>query len=231
MDDIDIKVVFLVGVGAPASLYKDYLDNLKKHLPKAKVFVLEWWNQEDFGISQLQSYIGNSEVMLIGHSAGSVIALQALMKWPAFVTKIVMLDSHFQRSKNALPTVSRMLEVMLSNNKPSIKNKIETAYAPHIDDASNFNKALSFAIEWVNTSFDSARNLFNVMPAHSALLIGFTNMSYRIMSSDDETTLTQSWKNFNVDVKSIPMNHFDLIDARYGESINQLIRNYVCKAP
>ena len=44
-------VVFIVGLGAPATLYSDYLDNLKNPLPQTKLLVLEWWNQDDYGIS------------------------------------------------------------------------------------------------------------------------------------------------------------------------------------
>src|SRR3990167_9228982 len=122
MDEIHKIAVFLVGLGAPASLYADYLDDLKKHLPHTKLFVLEWWSQDDFGMNALQSYIGNSDAILIGHSAGSVIALQAFAKWPALVKKIIMLDSHFLRTSNNLLIVSHMLDVMLSNDSSTLKN-------------------------------------------------------------------------------------------------------------
>lgn len=227
MDDINKTAVFIVGLGAPASLYADYLNDLKKYLPQTKIFVLEWWNQDDFGINALQSYIGNSDVILLGHSAGGVIALQALAKWPSLVKKIIMLDSHFLHTKNTLLTVSRMLDIMLSKDNLTIKNRVKNAYAPIIDNSLAFNKALDFAIEWVNTSFTQVCTMFNTMPAHSALHIGFTNPGYQILSDEDKKVLLLLWEKFNVDVKFLPMNHFDLIDDKYAASINQLIAAWI----
>lgn len=231
MDDINKVAVFIVGLGASASLYADYLDNLKKYLPQTKLFVLEWWNQDDFGISALQSYIGNSNVILIGHSAGGVIALQAVAKWPALVKKIILLDSHFLRTKNTLLTVSRMLDTILSKTNLTIKNKVKNAYAPIIDNSLAFNKALEFAVEWVNTRFDQVCTMFNTMPAHSALQIGFTNSGYQILNDEDERVLLAFWEKFSVDVKFFPMNHFDLIEDQYAAGINQLIADWLCMFP
>lgn len=227
MDDMNKIVVFIVGLGAPANLYTDYLDDLKKHLPQTKLLILEWWNQDDFGMHMLQSYIGNSDVILIGHSAGGVIALQALAKWPDLVKKIIMLDSHFLRTKNTLLSVSRMLDIMLSKDNIIIKNKVKNAYAPIIDDSVAFNKALDFAIEWVNVSFDQVCTRFNTMPAHSALHIGFTNSGYQILNAEDEKALLASWGKLNVDAKFIPMNHFDFIDKKYAAEVNQLIGGWL----
>lgn len=227
MDDINKKLIFIVGLGAPASLYTNYLDSLKKHLPQSKLLVLEWWNQDDFGINALQSSIDNSEVMLIGHSAGSVLALQALSKWTDLVKKIIMLDSHFLRTKKTLHSVSRMLEIMLCNDNSSIKNRVKSAYAPIINNSLAFNKALEYAIEWVNTSFDQICNMLPTMPKHSALHIGFTNSGYQILDTADEKALLTLWEKFNVDIHFLPMNHFDLIDTKHAEIINQLIASWL----
>ena len=224
MDDINNKTaIFIVGLCAPASLYADYLDNLKKHLPQTKLFVLEWWNQDDFGVSALQSYIGNSEVILIGHSAGSVIALQALARWPDLVKKIIMLDSHFLHSQSALPSVSGMLEIMLSKDDSTIKKRVKSAYAPIIDNSIVFDKALKFAIGWVNASFDQVCPMFNAMLAHSALQIAFTNSGYQVLNAEDKKALSALWGKFSVDVEFLTMNHFDLIDEKYAASVNRLI--------
>jgi pimeloyl-ACP methyl ester carboxylesterase len=220
--------VFLVGIGAPASLYIDYFDDLKAHLPETNVFVLEWWKQDDFGISALQSYLGKAEMMLIGHSAGSVIALQALAKWPASVKKIIMLDSHFQRSRNALPTVNGMLEIMLSQDPTELQDRVKNAYAPILENDLVFNRALEFAIKWVNDSFDQACTMLDAMPAHSALQIGFTNLAYQMLNAEDEKTLFAFWEEFGVDVECLPMNHFDLIDEQSAASINQVIAGWLC---
>jgi pimeloyl-ACP methyl ester carboxylesterase len=182
MDNVDTVVIFLVGLGAPASLYTDYINDLKKRLPyQPKLFVLEWWNECDFGINELKIYINNSEVILIGHSAGSVIALQTLAQWPHLVKKIIMLDSHFLRKPASLATVSRMLETILSNDSLTIQQKVKNAYLPILENDLIFNKALKFAIEWVNHSFDNACTMLNTLPAHSSLYIGFTNSRYKCL--------------------------------------------------
>ena len=227
MDEIHKIAVFLVGLGAPASLYADYLDDLKKHLPHTKLFVLEWWSQDDFGMNALQSYIGNSDAILIGHSAGSVIALQAFAKWPALVKKIIMLDSHFLRTSNNLLIVSHMLDVMLSNDSSTIKNRVKSAYVPIIGNSLVFDKALKFAVDCVNLYFDQVCAMFNTMSAHSVLHIGFTNTDYQMLNGEDEKKLSGTWEKYNVDVRFLPMNHFDLIDAKYAGRINQLLEDWL----
>src|SRR5437773_2368557 len=133
MEAIIQRVIFLVGLGAPASLYANYLDDLKKRLPQTNIVALEWWNQADFGVNALQSEINNSEVMLIGHSGGSVLALQALATMPGLVKRIIMLDSHFLHTRNALPTVSRALDIMLSQSSSSVAKQVKNAYLPLIN--------------------------------------------------------------------------------------------------
>lgn len=227
--EVNKKVIFLVGLGSPASLYEDYFDDLKKNLPKIKLFVCEWWNQEDFGINSLQSYIDGSEVILIAHSAGGVIALEALAKWPSFVKKIILLDSHFLRTMNTLPTVNHMLDIMLRNDDSVIKDRVKNAYAPIIDNSVVFNKALKFAIDWVNSRFHQVSSKINAMPAHSVLFIGFSNSGYQILNPEDEKALLITWKKFNVAPKFLPMNHFDLIDTKYATQINQLLSKWLIK--
>lgn len=227
MDTITQTVIFIVGLGAPEDLYVDYLGDLKTTLPHAKFLVLEWWNQDDFGMTTLQSYIGNSDVILIAHSAGSVIALQALEKWPAFIKKIIMLDSHFLRSHHVLPTIERMLEIMLTKDNSTIQNRVKDAYAPMLVNDAIFKNALQFAINWVNEHFDQACNLFDTMPAHAALFIGFTNSSYQILNSEEQNTLSALWQKHNVDVKFFPINHFDLIEENNAKRINQCIVNWL----
>ncbi len=223
MDAIPKTVIFIVGLGAPANLYKDYLEDLKARLPQTQIMVLEWWNQPDYGINKLHSYIGNSEVILIAHSAGGVIALQALEKWPGQVKKIMMLDSHFLHTRKALPTVKSILDIMLSHDSPAIRHNVKNAYAPIIDNDVVFNDAFKFAIDWVNNSFDAARDNLKNLPAHSALHIGFTNSSYQLIDDEDKKAAKELWGKSNVDTKFLPMNHFDLIDDKHAANINQSI--------
>lgn len=227
MDVLIKNVVFIVGVGAPANLYADYFDDLKKRLPHITLFVLEWWKEDDFGINTLKSYINNSDVILIGHSAGSVLALQALVNWPCLVKKIIMLDSHFLRARNSLPTVSHMLDIILSKSNPTIKNKVENAYAPLLKNDLAFNSALTFAIEWVNDNFDRVCHIVAKMQEHSALHIGFTNSVYQILDAEDEKALLALWGKFGVDVKCFPMTHFDLINNKHAAIINQFIASWL----
>src|SRR3990167_5770225 len=199
MDATPKILVFIVGLGAPANLYRDYLDDLQTRLPQTQLMVLEWWNQADFGINKLQSYIGNSEVVLVGHSAGGVIALQALAKWPEQIKKIIMLDSHFLHTRKALPTVKSILDIMLSHDSPAIRHNVKNAYAPIIDNDLVFNDAFKFAIDWVNNSFDASCENLKILPSHSALHIGFTNSSYQLMNDEDQKTALVLWGKSNVD--------------------------------
>lgn len=228
MNAITKNTVFLVGLGAPTSLYADYLTNLKKNLPQTSIHVLEWWNQADFGIETLQSFMDNSEVTLIGHSGGSVIALQAFAKWPTLVKKIIMIDSHFLHTRHSLPTVSQMLDIMLSNDNLTIQNQVKDAYMPIINDDLIFNKAFQFAIDWVNDYFDEVCSTLNTLPPHSVLQIGLTNSSYQKMSIIDKKSLITLWGKYHVDVECLPINHFDLIDTKCAAAINQLIIDWLC---
>jgi pimeloyl-ACP methyl ester carboxylesterase len=227
MNSVTQTIIFLVGLGAPANLYDDYLDDLRKKLPQTKLFVLEWWSQNDFGLRILQSYIGDSELILIGHSGGSVIALQALEKWPNSIKKIVMLDSHFLRTHQSLPTVARMLDIILINNKLSIQNKIRAAYAPLLINDVAFTKALNYAIQWVNERFDMTCHSLNTLPSHSVLFIGFTNSSYQILNNEEINALSVQWKKINVDVNFFAINHFDLIENKNASVINQVIATWL----
>lgn len=220
-------IVFIVGLGAPASLYTEYLEDLKKRLPETQIMVLEWWNQADFGMNKLQRFIGNSEVVLLAHSAGGVIALQALAKWPEQIKKIIMLDSHFLHTRKELPTVKSILDIMLSHDSPAIRHNVKNAYAPIIDNDLVFNDAFKFAIDWVNNSFDQACDNLKMMPKHSALHIGFTNSSYQLLNGEDEKTALALWGKSNVDTEFLPMNHFDLIDANHAADINQKIVDWL----
>lgn len=227
MDSIIKKVIFIVGLGTPADLYTDYLDDLKKQMPQIELLVLAWWNQDDFGINLLRSYIDDSHVILIAHSAGGVIAFQALAKWPELIKKIIMLDSHFLRTPHALSTVAHMLDTILSKDNKVIQDKVKNAYAPILHDDATFNKALKFAVNWVNEHFDPSCNLLKMMPAHSVLFIGFTNSNYQILNDKDKSVLLRIWNKFNVDVKFFLINHFDLIESKSANDINQLIVDWL----
>lgn len=226
-DRMTQKIIFIVGLGAPACLYSDYLEDLKKQFPRAKVEVLEWWNQEDFGANRLQSCMDNSQTILIGHSAGGTIALQAFSKWPELVKKVIMLDSHFLRKGNALSNVSRALDSMISKANVTTQNRVKEAYAPILKNDIIFNKALTFAMKWVNEHFDRVCPLFNTMPVHSGLHVGFTNSSYDLLGEKDKKALLTSWEKFNVDVAFLPMGHFDLIDSKCATSVNQIIVDWI----
>lgn len=227
MDTTPSNIIFIVGLGAPASLYKNYLDDLQKRMPQATISVLEWWNQKDYGISKLKSYIGNSEAILIAHSAGGVIALQALEKWSQQIKKIIMLDSHFLHTRKALPTVKGILDVMLSHDTHSIRHLVKNAYAPIIDNDVVFNDAFAYAIEWVNNNFDNACATLKTLSDNSVMYIGFTNSSYEIINEDDKKSTLELWEKSNVEAKFLPMNHFDLIDNKHAANINQLIVDWL----
>lgn len=222
-----ITVIFIVGIGAPAELYIDYLADLKEQISPTKLWVLEWWNQHDFGMNLLQSYIDNSEVILIGHSSGSNLALQALIKWPKLVKKIIMLDPHFLRTTHTLPTVARMLDVILSEDNRVTQERVTKAYEPLINNDATFNNALKYAINWVHEDFDKSCNLLKTFPTHSVLFIVFTNSNYQIVNDGSKKIIRDLWENFNVDLRFLPTHHFDLIENKCARSINQLIKDWL----
>lgn len=230
MEQRDQNLIFIVGVGAPANLYSDYLEDLKKRLPQKNLKVIEWWNQADFGITALDASIENADAILVCHSGGGTLGLQAIAKWPNNIKKIIMLDSQFLHKRPPLLTVSQILDVMLSQDDSTIKNKVKAAYAPIIDDDLIFNKSLNFAIAWVNKQFDSACLKLNTMAAHTALFMGFTNSGYQALSGEEKNTLLAFWKRFGVDVKFLPINHFDLIDKKHAVTINQMIVSWLNKS-
>lgn len=227
MNSINQRIIFIVGLGAPASLYDDYLEDLKKKMPQAEILVLEWWSQKDFGFHTLQFYMNHSNVILVAHSGGSVIALQALEKWPDQIKKIVMLDSHFLRTQKTLPTVTRMLDVMLKDDDIQIQNKVRQAYAPVVDDDIAFNQAFHWAVQWVNEKFELTCHLLNAMPMHSVLFIGFTNASYQILNPEEQNALSTLWKKFHVDIYFVLISHFYLIEKMSANAINQIIVDWL----
>lgn len=227
MKDKSRAVIFLVGLGAPASMYACYLDNLKSYLSLKACHVIEWWSQNDFGISELQSCMADSEAILIGHSAGGAVALHALEKWPNQVKKVIMLDSHFLRSADKLSSVSGMLEVMLQNDNVFLQDKVKNAYATVVKNDRVFRVALKYAIQWVNESFDQACMLTATMPAHSILFVGFTDSGYQSLDAEGVNKLSYYWDKFGVDVKFIPMGHFDLVDEQYADIINQSLAGWL----
>jgi pimeloyl-ACP methyl ester carboxylesterase len=216
-------IIFFVGLGAPANLYTHYLNDLRKRLPQTQLQVFKWWNQQDFDINILKSYIENTNVTFIGHSGGSVVSLKALMKWPHLIEKIIMLDSHFLKSRDSLPSVSDTLEIMLKHDNSIIQEHVKNAYKPVIENPANFNNAFQSAITWVNTWFNEACELLSTLPAHSALHIGFTNSRYEKLNIEDKKTLEVFWNKYHVDVKTFLINHFDLIDVKEAAAINQCI--------
>jgi hypothetical protein len=158
-----------------------------------------------------------------------VVALQALKRWPEAIKKIIMLDSHFLRTRNTLPTVERMLDIMFSEGDTALHHRVREAYEPLIENDALFNKALKFAIEWVNNYLDEACVLLKERTPHFTLLLGFTNSSYEKLKTEEEQALRASWEKFNVDVKCLPMNHFGLIDAAQGALINQWILTWLIR--
>jgi pimeloyl-ACP methyl ester carboxylesterase len=227
MKEVAPTVIFIVGLGAPASIYTAYLENLRSHLPQMELHILEWWKQTDFGVAGLQSTMEGKEVIVIGHSAGSVLALQAFSKGPGQIKKIIMLDSHFLRTQSALPGISQMLDLMLNQDDAATQNKVRAAYAQVVENDSSFKAALQFAVDWVNAYFDQVCPQLKAMPQSSVLYIGFTNPTYQKLNAENEEALLASWKKWGVDVEFFPSNHFDLIEVEQAAAINQLIADWL----
>ena len=81
-------------MGAPVNLYNNLAQGFRRYFPNAKLHILAWWDLADFGSKVINDLLQNSQAILLAHSAGGIIALQALDKFPANVKKLIMLDTH-----------------------------------------------------------------------------------------------------------------------------------------
>ena len=221
------KVIFLVGLGASADLYAPLMQDFRAQWPQAQCSILEWWSKPDFGMSDLKLALQDSKTILIGHSAGGIMALNAFAQWPDQVQRIIMLDSHIIHNTNKLPSIAKMLEIMVSDGSPEIAKRIENAYAPLIQNDSQFQKAFSFVVQWVNADFETAATKIKSQPPHFVLHIGFTDGNYKMLGSRALPAQQEIWGKYGMDVKCMPMNHFDMIDAQRAEALAELIKGWL----
>ncbi len=219
-------IVFLVGLGAPNELYNDLIKNIKEHIPHDIFHVLEWWNQDDFGKKALNQYLENTNALLIGHSAGGSIAIQALADSPDVVRQVVMLDSHTLKGIKQLPSIEKFLDILLSHDDEEIINQVRNAYAPLIKDSSAFDRTLEFLSEWVKNDLTTVCTSIKAMSDHRVLHMGFTNSQYEVLDAEHENELKNFWGQYHFDTEFLPMSHFDLIKPRFAKMIVQKISEW-----
>ena len=221
------SIVILTGLGAPISLYQQLADDLRSALPKQDIHIINWWEHEDFGQEILAKTIRNTQTILIAHSGGGVIALQALMQSPELVKRAILLDTHFLHKIPSL-TIDAMLETMLQHDNPEIKNRILEAYEPTIKNSASFFRSFHYALGWVNSSFKECLTSIQKMPAHTVFHIGFTDSSYQALDSQHIIQNQALWNPYKVDTESMPMSHFDLVIPTQAKRVASGIIKWLC---
>lgn len=219
------QILFLVGIGANAGLYAAFVEELRKAFPQANVSVLEWWQQPDFGMQSLQKALQDDKTFLIGHSAGGVVSLQALQRWPEAVERVVMLDSHQIHNTGKLPSIPKMLEIMLAMDVSEIRQQVEAAYAPVVLDDTQFYKAFTALVQWVNSDLEDVFLQIKKL-GHRVLHVGFTDGNYKKLDGSGVQMEKELWGKFGIDIQCLPMNHFDLIEGRQAVVVCDAIKKW-----
>ena len=168
-------IVFLAGLAAPVQLYSHLVENIRQQIPHGVFHVLEWWNQDDFGKKELNRYLQNTSAILIGHSSGGSMAIQALADSPDVVQRVVMLDSHTLIGMKPLPSIEKFLDIVLSPDSAEIIDKVRNAYAPVVKDSTAFDRAFEFLSQWMKNDLPKVGSAIKVMQGHTVLHMGFTN--------------------------------------------------------
>lgn len=220
-------IVFLVGLGAPIDLYSDLIKNIRELIPHEAFHVLQWWNQDDFGKNELNRYLKNTNAILIGHSAGGSIAIQALADAPDVVRRVVMFDSHTLKGIKPLPSIEKFLDILLSPGSAEVINKVRNAYLQLVKDSTAFDRALEFLSLWVKNNLPEVCSKIKAMQDHTVLHMGFTNSQYQVLDAEHENELKNFWGQYNIDTQFLPMSHFDLITPSRAKLIAQKISSWL----
>jgi len=220
-------IVFLVGVGAPIELYNDLIESIREQIPHEAFHVLEWWNQDDFGKNELNRYLQNTSAILIGHSAGGSMAIQALADSPDVVRRVVMLDSHTLKGMKPLPSIEKFLDILLSRDSAEVIDKVRNAYASVVKDSRAFDRALEFLSEWVKNDLPEVCSIIKAMQDHMVLHMGFTNSQYQVLDVEHENELKIFWGQYNFDTQFLPMSHFDLIEPSRAKLVVHKISSWL----
>ena len=221
------SIVFLAGLGAPIELYSDLIETIRTQIPHKKFHVLEWWSQHDFGKNELNRYLQNPNTILIGHSAGGSMSIQALADSPDVVRWVVMLDSHTLKGMSQLPSIEKFLDIILSCDSKEVIDKVRKAYVPLANDSKPFDRALLFLSEWVKNDFPKVCSAIKTMQDHTVLHMGFTDSQYQVLDAEHEKELSIFWGQNNFDTQFLPMTHFELILASRANMIVQEIADWL----
>lgn len=220
-------LIFIAGVGAPVDAYTHLIKRLQESIPHQSFHLLEWWSQDDFGEKALSKFVADGDAILVGHSSGGSMAIEALVQSPDKIKKVIMLDSHRLQSMSPFPPVEKMLEIMLGQDSPEIKRLVEQTYAPIILNSAVFLKAVNYLSQWVKNDFERVAAAIQKMPAHTVLHVGFTDNHYQILDATHEKEQEALWGKYNIDVECLPMTHFDLLSADKTDIIMKLLISWL----
>lgn len=218
------SIIFLVGIGAPANLYHYLVTNIVEQFG-IDVKTIVWWDQDDCGVKELDSILKDKKVLLVGHSAGGIIALQALERHPNSITNLIMLDSHIVHSSKFTPKMPDFLESMIKNNNSSVIDAVNEAYIPVLQDPSDFDASIKKIITWNDTNLSKVLAKIK-SKSHSVFYISCTDQHYQMHDDNSEHEMLDVWKESGIDLFFMPMNHFDLILPQFAKNISIQIANW-----
>ncbi|HSW71741.1 MAG TPA: alpha/beta hydrolase [Gammaproteobacteria bacterium] len=219
--------IILVGLGAPSSLYATLSENISKTQPQFPIQILNWWDCADFGKQDLENATRNKQTLLIAHSAGGVIALQAIADAPQNIKRVIMLDTHALSKITHLLQVEHLLEIVLSGSDPKVRNQVIQAYQPIINRHQSFDASLQFAANWANTRLDETGKQIQQMAPHRVLHIGFTDSSYQLLDQAHEAEQRAFWIKYQIDKEFMPMHHFDLVLQEQAAAITSQMMTWL----
>jgi pimeloyl-ACP methyl ester carboxylesterase len=220
-------IVFLAGLGAPIQLYHPLLEIIREQIPHQAFHTMEWWNQNDYGKNEIQRYLQHSNAILIGHSSGGSMAIQALVDSPDKIQRVVMLDSHAPTATKPLPSIEKFLDTILSPDSTEIIAKVRNAYAPLVNDSTAFDRAFEYLSQWVKYDLPKVGSTIKSMQDHTVLHMGFTNSHYQVLDAKEEHELITLWGQYHFDTQFLPMSHFELIKPSHAKIVVEKISSWL----
>lgn len=221
------SIIFLAGLGAPIAIYNDFIQLLRDQIPHKTFHTLEWWQQQDFGSKELAGFLQDKHSILIGHSAGGSIALNALAHSPESIQRVIMLDSHTLKGMNKLPSIESFLAILLSQDSHEVIERVGEAYQLVVNDPAQFDRALLFVSAWVKDDLAQVFAKIESMDTHTVLHIASTDAHYKMLDEENKKEVMRFWSQHRIDAECIPMTHFDLIMPDHASSIVKAISRWL----
>ena len=210
--DIKTQIIFLPGLGAPSSLYKNLLYLLAS---KFEVKYFDWWKLGD-NIDLVIKKINNAakkvnskqgKTLLVAHSGGASICLRAATIDPMIFSKIVLLDSHPGGIQfTVCPTLKSLLNELLKQPM-DINSKygkiVADAYSK--SDEKAICSSLRNVIKWYQTT-DIKSVITNLKNNNISIInvISTEKSTYEMIKKPEESESVKIWKNSGAEIIFLP---------------------------